>query len=328
VVVEYPTILRNAGLAVHEVPGWRTNSHPGEFTPQGGMWHHTTALNDLDWVVHGGISGGKKIVGPLANLFLGQDGVFSVVCGGVASHAGWGTQSVLDNLRNGIAPTGDAKALGLKDDIRIANHFLTGIEVEGGVGNADDFTEVQLDSLIAGSAALCREFGYDQNHWIHHREWTNRKTDMAHRGDLRGRLAALLAGTAGPIIAASRTSSTTTTTTTTSTPVDPPPPVTEDVMYVVIEAPGRSPAFFTTDGQGHAMGPGGWTFINRFAVKHPSLVVFDSSWTAEEYDLVVRLPVHSTDEPIDGPPIDVTMPPDLLELPPDVAAPTVGTFNF
>jgi hypothetical protein len=324
VVVEYPTILRNAGLTVNEVTGWRTNSHPGEFTAQGGMWHHTTALHDLDWVVHGGVSNGKKIVGPLANLFLGQDGVFSVVCGGVASHAGWGTQSVLDNLRQGIAPKGDAKALGLQDDVRIANHFLVGIEVEGGVADADDFTEVQLDSLITGSAALCREFGFDHNHWIHHREWSRRKTDMSHRGDLRARLAAKLADTTGPAVS-TRTASTTTETT---TPVVPPPPATEDVMYVVIEAPGRSPAFFTTDGQGHAMGPGGWTFINRFAVKHPNLVVFDSSWSADEYDLVVRLPVHSTDEPIAEPPVDVTMPPDLLELPPDVPAPTVGTLGF
>lgn len=60
------------------------------------------------------------------------------------------------------------------------------------------------------------------------------------------------------------------------------------VQFVVIEAPGRSPAFYTTDGVGHPMGSGGWTFINRFAKKHPDLVIFDKTWTAVEYDLVVR----------------------------------------
>jgi hypothetical protein len=133
-------------------------------------------------------------------------------------------------------------------------------------------------------------------------------------------------------------------------------------MYVVIEAPHRSPAFFTTDGLGHPMGRGGWTFINRFATKHPTLVVFDNTWSTAEYDMVCRLSASSVEEilppdaippgpapdpgnlglgdpgpvpdplpeppPADGGgPIDtVTLPPDLLTLPDDVPEPSVGAF--
>lgn len=75
-----------------------------------------------------------------------------------------------------------------------------------------------------------------------------------------------------------------------TTPSPQPAPTTGlevDVIYV-IEAPNRSPGFFTSDGVIHPMGSGGWTFINRFAKKHPGTVVFDSSWSTAEYDLVVR----------------------------------------
>ena len=180
----------------------------------------------------------------------------------------------------------------------------------------DDFTDVQIESLLTASAAFCREFGFTANHWIHHREWTNRKPDMAFRGDLRGRLAALLAQPAPAAVTGGS-----------EVPVvlqPPPPPVhkPEDVMYVVIEAPDRSPAFFTMDGQGHAMGRGGWTFINRFATKHPGLVVFDTSWSTAEYDMVVpRPPTSLGNDP--GPP----EPPDLIALPDDIPSPAVGGFG-
>jgi hypothetical protein len=358
-VIEYATILRSAGLKVAEVPGWRSNGHDGDFTAQGGMWHHTTVLNDLETLVRGR----SDLPGPIANLYLRRDGSYTVVCGGVAWHAGPGALSVLEDLRKGVAPKGDAQALGLADDTRIANHFLIGIECEGGINDTDDFPDVQLEALITGSAALSRALGLRSESWIHHREWTNRKPDMGHRGNLRGRLADALGG-AAPVASPSAM----------SVPHDepaaevalqpPPPPVNEpeDVMYVVIQAPDRHPAFFTPDGQGHIMGRGGWTFINRFHTKHPGLVVFDTSFTTEEYDLVVRQPISSADEelpglppgiglddglgdtgiggavddppaqgddsgPVGPPPGQVSMPPDLLHLPDDVPEPSVGTFH-
>jgi N-acetyl-anhydromuramyl-L-alanine amidase AmpD len=68
-----------------------------------------------------------------------------------------------------------------------------------------------------------------------------------------------------------------------------PAPGEEDMpKYVVIEAPGRSPAFLSDDGVAHPMGSGGWTFVNRLSKKHPGVVLFDNTWTAAEYDLVAK----------------------------------------
>jgi hypothetical protein len=354
VVIDYAKILRAAGLTVIEVDGWRERSHPGEFTAQGGVWHHTAGVNDVGVV----INGRRDLAGPLANLYHGRDGTWTVVSGGVAWHAGPGSRQVFEDLRAGKAPKGDAHALGLVDDFHNANHFLIGIESEGGVG-VGDWPAVQIESLIAGTAALCRELGLGADQWVHHREWTRRKEDMSFRGDLRGRVAALL-GSAHPAPAAVVDGAPATLPA--DVPEDQPATVTpapnpEDVMYVVIEAPHRSPAFFTTDGLGHPMGRGGWTFINRFATKHPTLVVFDSSWTAAEYDMVCRLPASSAEEilppdaippglapdpgnlglgdPAPAPPLaddgggptdTVTLPPDLLTLPDDVPEPSVGAF--
>ena len=357
-MIELADILRGAGLPVVETPGWRTRTHAGTLAPIGGIWHHTGALNDLDVV----INGREDLAGPLANLFHAKDGTWFVVCGNVAWHAGDGRQDVLDRVSQGLPPVGDAP----KPDTRKGvNHLFVGIESEGGVLDHDDFTDAEIESLLAGTAALCRALGLSANQWIHHREWTHRKVDMAYRGDMRGRLGQLLG-------AAPRTANPTPSSVTDVDPADPPAPAApepppEEVMYVVIEAPDRSPAFYTPDGQGHAMGRGGWTFINRFATKHPNLVVFDNTWTTEEYDLVTRLPAHSVDEPIDPgqlPPGvddpfgglggmgdgdvggtgdgdglgaggtsdgglggDITLPPDLVALPDDIPEPSVGTFG-
>lgn len=184
-MIELGNILRAAGLTVVEQPGWRTAGHPGTFAPAGIVWHHTGGLNALPVVVNGR----ADLAGPLANLYLDHTGTFTVVCAGVAWHAGPGSQHVLDDIRNGVPPAGDAAALGLPDDCSDGNHYLLGIEVEN-LGTADDpYPKAQIDALVAGSAALCRALGFDQTHCVHHREWTARKVDMSYRGDLRGQVA-------------------------------------------------------------------------------------------------------------------------------------------
>jgi hypothetical protein len=216
-VIEFGNILRAAGLTVVETPGWRTRGHAGTFAPVGGLWHHTGGNKDLPVV----LNGRPDLAGPLAQLYHGRDGTFTVVCAGVAWHAGDGSQQVLDNLRKGIAPTGDAGALDLADDCTVGNHFLIGIESEGGL-DGEDWPDEQIDSLAAGTAALCRELGISENHWAHHREWTRRKTDMSYRGDLRGRVHQLL-----------------------NPPAASPPPVVDTKgldVPVIIRAPGRPAA--------------------------------------------------------------------------------------
>jgi hypothetical protein len=258
-VIEFADILRRAGLNVVETPGWRTRSHPGAFTPIGMVWHHTGGLNALDTV----LGGRSDLAGPLANLYLDRHGTFYVVAAGVAWHAGPGSQRVLEDLAKGVAPTADAAVRGLPDDCSTGNHSLVGIEVEN-LGT-DPYPDVQIAALVLGSAALCKALAFTENACIHHREWTSRKVDMSFAGDLRTQVAAVLA----------------------PDPIAIPAQLEVDVIYV-IEAPGRSPGFFTADGVIRPMGSSGWTFINRFARKHPNAVVFDKTWTAAEYDLVAQ----------------------------------------
>jgi hypothetical protein len=193
-VIDFPQVLRNAGLTVVEVDGWATRTHPGAFTPVGVVWHHTGGLNALDTV----LNGRSDLAGPLANLYLDKLGTFYVVAGGVAWHAGPGSQKVLDDVQNNIPPAGDASVLGLIDNCLIGNHMFVGIEVEN-LGTVNDpYPPVQLAALIVGTAAICKALGVPATHCIHHREWTARKVDMSYRGDLRSEVAAILAPAPAP----------------------------------------------------------------------------------------------------------------------------------
>lgn len=190
-MIELANILRAAGLTVSEYPGWRQRGHPGTFAPFGGVWHHTGGLKDLELVAR---VGRPDLAAPLANFFLDTEGVWHVVAAGVAYHAGKGHAAVLTNLGHDVAPSGFAADLGLADDYGLGNHYLLGVEVEN-LGTADDpYPDVQVASLVKGSAALCRALHWSANRWIHHREWTARKVDMslADKLDLRALVAAEL----------------------------------------------------------------------------------------------------------------------------------------
>lgn len=172
-MIDFPGILRAAGLTVVEEGDWQNRAHPGDFSPIGIMWHHTAGLLALGVV----IKGRADLAGPLCALYLDQEGVYHVISGGVAWHAGVGSAKVLADLRAGIAPAGYAKDLGLKDDSSEGNHVFIGIEVEAR-GNGSVYPPVQVRSLVLGSAALGRALNIPETSMIHHREWTARKPDM------------------------------------------------------------------------------------------------------------------------------------------------------
>lgn len=90
------TRLRNAGLDVREVNGWKTRANSSgvnAFNPGGGVMHHTAGPSKADAssltpslsIV---ISGRSDLAGPLCNVYFGFDNVFYVVAAGPANHAG------------------------------------------------------------------------------------------------------------------------------------------------------------------------------------------------------------------------------------------------
>lgn len=80
--------LRDAGLAVLEVEGWRTRGadtlHAKAF-----VRHHTAGSATGDTPSLGIVVNGRSdLPGPLANIYLGRDRVVYVVAAGKANHAG------------------------------------------------------------------------------------------------------------------------------------------------------------------------------------------------------------------------------------------------
>lgn len=175
--------------------GWQARgSHP--FTPIGIMVHHdvdpnTAQPGTLTRMI--AESGSASTPAPLANIHLLTDGTPVVIASGKANHAGLGSGAVLARTQAGLAPEGDAGALGLPNTIG-GNGFYLGIEVEH---PGDDSDYPQIGALVSLLAHLCGSLGFSPNQVVHHREWTSRKIDMSYRGDLRGQVAEALTNPGG-----------------------------------------------------------------------------------------------------------------------------------
>lgn len=173
--------LRNRGVTVHEVGGWQTRGRPYTFRPVGVMVHHTAGSNSLRLC----IEGTRSVPGPLCQFLIHKNGTVYLISQGYANHAGAGSSTVLNETKQGVAPNGDARDRGLKNDTT-GNAYYWGIEVENLGTASDPYPPIQLEMLVRLCAALCDIYGYDSDSVVHHREWTNRKVDMSWRGDVRG----------------------------------------------------------------------------------------------------------------------------------------------
>lgn len=88
-----PQILRQAGLKVTVLPGWKTRGRPastGGFDPVGVLCHHTAT--GMLWAIAAVLrllTGGRTgLPGPLCQFGLGRDGRVYLVAAGRANHAG------------------------------------------------------------------------------------------------------------------------------------------------------------------------------------------------------------------------------------------------
>ena len=158
-----PDVLRKAGLKVVEIDGWKTRGHGDMGKVFGAMCHHTAECKDddlepaLKTITHGrkGMKGAKDLLGPLANLGLGQDGTWYMIAAGKAWHAGPGEwQGVTDG-----------------------NYHFLGIEAENdGIGEV--WPEVQADSFARGCAIIAKYCGFGSQMVVGHKEWApKRKID-------------------------------------------------------------------------------------------------------------------------------------------------------
>ncbi len=145
-------VLRAEGLEVREFPGWRDRGH-GDF---GSIWgvvvHHTGSFG----ATPGSIANHPEL-GLCSQLYLGSDGVYTVVGAGIAWHAGQGSYPGL--------PIGNA------------NSCTIGIEAAndgGGVPgrpHRSSWSDAQYTAYVRGVAAILRHLGHDASHVIAHKEW-------------------------------------------------------------------------------------------------------------------------------------------------------------
>jgi hypothetical protein len=204
-MLDLAAIARGAGLRTVEVnhvaggriiegPGWRKHAASGSFAPIGVMNHHDALKIGTTPAVRVNLlrNGRSDLPGPLCNIGLGQDGTVYVIAGGRANDSGTGNQDVLDRIRAGLAPAGDARTKGTVN----GNAFFYDIEwANNGVGEA--YPDVQLDAGFRLNAALLGAMRRPANSALEHREWTNRKIDRSHRGRLREPVALHMLAMAG-----------------------------------------------------------------------------------------------------------------------------------
>jgi hypothetical protein len=131
-----PSVLRAAGLTVHEVAGWRTRGADSWGPVRGITCHHTAGARNssIQGEINVLLNGSASAPPPIAQLFLARNGEWYVVASGLCFHnkVGW------DGPNEGYG-----------------NDSLLGIEAQHSGGD-EPWTAVQYNSYVRGVAALVR----------------------------------------------------------------------------------------------------------------------------------------------------------------------------
>lgn len=176
-----PQVLKNAGLKVAEVDGWRERGHGDVGAVVGVMCHHTAGpkngnMPSLNTIVHGR----ADLPGPLSQLGLGRDGSWFVIAAGKAYHAGTGSWR----------------------GITSGNSSFIGIEAENtGLSDDSPWPDIQMESYRHGVAAILKHIGTSVDFCAGHKEFAlpaGRKIDPNFDMDsFRAAVAAIMSG--GPV---------------------------------------------------------------------------------------------------------------------------------
>ncbi|MFC8506084.1 N-acetylmuramoyl-L-alanine amidase [Streptomyces sp. NPDC057411] len=165
--------LRDEGLDVVEVGGWRTHNrnHKGPWGPVHGVMIHHTVTRGTSNTVRICRDGYASLPGPLCHGVIAKDGTVHLVGYGRANHAGLGDDEVLRAViaEKGLPPDNEATTDG--------NRHFYGFECENLGDGEDPWPKVQLDAIAKAAAAVCRVHGWTQRSVIGHLEWQPGKVD-------------------------------------------------------------------------------------------------------------------------------------------------------
>ncbi len=152
-VTNLADILRDAGLNVTEVDGWKTRAHGPLTAIRSIICHHTAGPSTGDYPSLPIVRDGRPdLPGPLAQLGLGRSGTWFAIASGLAYHAGVVTDPTL-----------------------YSNEYAIGVEAEGtGIPATDSghiyWPEVQWQSYVRGVRALKNAFNVSTVHVKGHKE--------------------------------------------------------------------------------------------------------------------------------------------------------------
>lgn len=170
--IDLVAMLRDHGLPVLDkrVPG-----RPGSFNPQGLVIHHTASRAGSGDVPCLNICtyGRSDVPGPLCQVLLGRAGTIIVITDGRANHPGRNNGDAVYRAINGLPPHSRPGP-----DTRGTNSAAKfyGIEAENN-GLGEPWPSVQIERYLALAEAFCKEFGWNINHVVGHKELTRRKID-------------------------------------------------------------------------------------------------------------------------------------------------------
>jgi len=152
-LVDLASILRNAGLNVVEVSGWKTRGHAKMSSVKGILVHHTAGPAKGDFPSLATVRDGRSdLLGPLSQLGLSRSGTWYVIAAGLSYHAG---KTIDDSIY------GNANAIGVEAE-------STGVPADA-TGHKY-WPEVQWQSYVRGVKALQAAYGVPTAHVLGHKE--------------------------------------------------------------------------------------------------------------------------------------------------------------
>lgn len=142
--------LREAGLRVAEVPGWKSRSAGPMGEVMGVMCHHTAGARTGNMPSLETLKQGTAAVpGPLAQIGLGRDGTCYLVSAGRCNHAG----------------------VGVWNSVTAGNSHFIGIEAENCGDGSDPWPAVQLEAYHHAVAAILRRVNRSVQWCVAHKEY-------------------------------------------------------------------------------------------------------------------------------------------------------------
>lgn len=141
-------VLREAGLPVVEMPGWKNHGHGDFGWIWGSMYHHTGSNGtSAEFCSRGRVD----LAGPICNVHVNREGVMTMVAVGIAWHGGSGSYP------------------GIPRDT--ANWHTIGFEVQY---DGKAITQKQRENMIIAMAAISKKLGRTANQSVvGHKEYSD-----------------------------------------------------------------------------------------------------------------------------------------------------------